>query len=94
APTLREVTWVTRIAGGLLPALVLAGFLLRRLPRAAPAVVVMFVATPVVAYSRLLFGHMLAAACSRSVWSAWWMRWRNQRHHDERSLADCWPPEP
>jgi len=62
APTLREATWVTRIAGGLLPALVLAGFLIRRQPRAAPAVVVMFIATPVVAYSRLLFGHMLAAA--------------------------------
>ena len=61
-PTLREATWAMRMVGGLVPMLVLCGFLLRRRRASASAVVFIALATPLVAYARLLFGHALAAS--------------------------------
>ncbi len=61
-PTLREVMWVVRLVGGLLPALALAWFMLRRFGSSAPALVLLLVGTPIVSYARLLFGHVPAAA--------------------------------
>jgi hypothetical protein len=64
---LRDVTRSARMIGGLLPTLLLCGFLLRRLGRThhravvVAAVVLYAVATPVASYARLLFGHQLAA---------------------------------
>ena len=61
-PTLREATWAMRMVGGLIPMLVLCGFLLRRGRASASAVIFVALATPLVAYARLLFGHALAGA--------------------------------
>ncbi len=65
--TLRGTTWLARMLGGWLPTIVLLGFAWRRLaPRfggraAAFALVAYALATPVLSYARLLFGHQLAA---------------------------------
>ena len=66
-PTLRSVTIAARVLGGLLPALVLLALAARRLrARGAgccgdAAVVLLALCTPLTVYSRLLFGHALAA---------------------------------
>lgn len=66
-PTLRGVTLASRVLGGLVPALVLWWLLARRLrARGAgacgdAAVLVLALATPLVAYARLSFGHTLTA---------------------------------
>lgn len=65
-PTLRDATWAMRMAGGLIPALLLIAFIFRRFAGSAativPATALVVIATPVVSYARLLFGHMLAAS--------------------------------
>ncbi len=63
-PTLRGLTLLARLLGGLVPVLVLAGFTRRRLGGdaiARVAVLAMVLATPLVVYAHLLFSHALAA---------------------------------
>jgi hypothetical protein len=75
-PTLRGYTFIARMLGGWLPTLVLLGFAWGRLaprfgPRAAVfALVAYTLATPVMSYARLLFGHQLAA-CLLFVGVVW-----------------------
>jgi hypothetical protein len=65
---LRRLTQWARWLGGVLPTVLLCGFLVRRLaPRfgrapAVGAVAIYALATPACAYSHLLYGHQLAAA--------------------------------
>lgn len=66
-PTLRSLTIVARVLGGLVPTLVLLWLAIRRLrARGAErcgdaAVLAVALATPLTAYARLLFGHALTA---------------------------------
>jgi hypothetical protein len=75
-PTLRAYTWLARLLGGWVPTIVLLGFAWRRLaPRFGSratsfALVAYALATPVMSYARLLFGHQLAA-CLLFVGVAW-----------------------
>jgi hypothetical protein len=67
-PTLRRVTMWSRILGGAIPTLLLAGVLLRRSTAtfgssvAMGAVVLFVIATPAHAYAHLAYGHALTAA--------------------------------
>ncbi|MBX7080063.1 MAG: hypothetical protein K1X88_12785 [Nannocystaceae bacterium] len=63
-PTLAGLTWLARLLGATLPTVLLAWSLARRsgddaFARAAAAITI--VATPLVAYAHVLFGHSLAA---------------------------------
>lgn len=66
--TMRTYTWWARILGGLLPTVLLCGWLWRRFaPRVGPAVaasaiVLYALGTPAASYAHLLYGHQLAAA--------------------------------
>ncbi len=64
-PTLRTYTQVARTLGGWLPMIVLIAFAWRRDrgPAGAFGLVVLTLATPCLAYTRVLFGHVLAASC-------------------------------
>lgn len=65
APTLEMITHLARVFGGMVPMVVLLAFAWRRHPDrgGAFALVALALATPCLAYSRLLYGHMLAACC-------------------------------
>ena len=75
-PALRTYTFAARMLGAWLPTLVLCAFAWRKLqPRFGPdaatfAVVAYALATPVMSYARLLFGHQLAA-CLLFVGVVW-----------------------
>ncbi len=66
--TLRDLTWWTRVFGSVVPTFVLATALHRRHARAfgaaaaAAAVLMLVLATPLLAYAHVLYGHALAAA--------------------------------
>jgi hypothetical protein len=64
--TLRRYTWWARLLGGILPTLVLAGFLLRRwnlgVSATTAAVLLYVLGTPAASYAHLFYGHQLAAA--------------------------------
>ncbi|MCA9655174.1 MAG: hypothetical protein KC501_34990 [Myxococcales bacterium] len=65
--SLRTYTWWARLLGGLLPTLVLAWLMIRRLaagfgPAVGAAAVVLYaLGTPAAAYAHLLYGHQFAA---------------------------------
>lgn len=65
APTLETYTQLARVLGGMVPMVVLLAFAWRRHPGRAGAfaLVTLALATPCLAYSRLLYGHALAACC-------------------------------
>ncbi|MEX1368734.1 MAG: hypothetical protein AB1Z98_36740, partial [Nannocystaceae bacterium] len=64
---LRTYTWWARLIGGLLPTLLLAGLMIRRLVAqfgvgaGAGAVMLYVLGTPAASYAHLLYGHQLAA---------------------------------
>jgi hypothetical protein len=66
-PTLREFTWWARLLAGVVPTLILAAFAWSRLRPFYPplvcatAIVLVVLGTPLFAYSRLFYGHALAA---------------------------------
>ncbi len=64
-PTLANYTQLARVFGGWLPMILLVGFAWRRDPTGASAfgLVALALATPCLAYTRLLYGHVLAATC-------------------------------
>lgn len=64
-PTLEGYTQLARVLGGCLPMVLLAAFAWRRHPGPAGAfgLVALILATPCLAYARLLYGHVLAASC-------------------------------
>lgn len=67
--SLRDVTRIARLFGGVLPTILLAAWLLRRWsgrlsePAVTASVVLLVVATPMLSYGRLLFGPPLTALC-------------------------------
>jgi len=62
--TLRRATWFARLLGGVLPTILLCGWLGRRLargPGGTLALAIYALATPAAAYAHLLYGHQLTA---------------------------------
>ncbi len=80
-PTLERYTQLARALGGWLPMILLAAFAWRRHrgPAGTFGLVALLLATPCLAYTRLLYGHVLAAAC---LWGGVGLlhRARSERH--------------